>query len=226
MFFKETKLKFLINIQDLALDIENFINPKLEVNYNGINQGINNDIENKLKELNELLKLNENTNYSYINAAVVSRNVNSYFSKVKIDKGKTDGIDTDMAVVTNKGMIGFISQISENYSTVELLNSKNISKKIAVSITDGINIYNANVSDFDYDKNLLIVTSIRSNSKIKKGDEVITNGLGKTIPGGLKIGIVENVEMEDDTASKKIKVKLNNDIDNIRYVGVVKVKKQ
>ena len=222
LFFKDKELISASVLKGYIINIQEMVTPKVEVNYSEITKSINEGLENELKELNKLLKLNNNTSFTYINASVLSRNVNTYFSNVTIDKGKSDGIDNDMAVVTNDGLVGYISKIYDSYSIVSLLNSKSLDKKIAVCVTNGENIYNANITGYDLENDELIVTSIRSTSKINIGDKVMTNGLGKVIPSGILIGYVKNVEMDEDTSTKKVMVELNSNIDNIKYVGVIK----
>lgn len=222
LFFKDKELISANVLKGYVINIQEMVTPKVEVNYSEITKSINNGLENELKELNELLELNNNTSFTYINASVLSRNVNTYFSVVTIDKGKSDGIDNDMAVVTNDGLVGYISKIYDSYSIVSLLNSKSLDKKIAVCVTNGENIYNANITGYDLENDELIVTSIRSTSKINIGDKVMTNGLGKVIPSGILIGYVKNVEMDEDTSTKKVMVELSSNIDNIKYVGVIK----
>lgn len=222
LFFKDKELLSANVLKGYVINIQEMVTPKVDVNYSEITKSINNGLEQELKELNELLELNNNTSFTYINASVLSRNVNTYFSNITIDKGKSNGIDIDMAVVTNDGLVGYISKIYDNYSIVSLLNSKSLDKKIAVCVTNGENIYNANITGYDLENDELIVTSIRSTSKINIGDKVMTNGLGKVIPSGILIGYVKNVEMDEDTSTKKVKVKLSSNIDNIKYVGIIK----
>ena len=222
LFFKDKELLSANVLKGYVINMQEMVTPKVDVNYSEITKSINDGLEQELEELNKLLELNNNTSFTYINASVLSRNVNTYFSNITIDKGKSNGIDINMAVVTNDGLVGYISKIYDNYSIVSLLNSKSLDKKIAVCVTNGENIYNANITGYDLENDELIVTSIRSTSKINIGDKVMTNGLGKVIPSGILIGYVKNVEMDEDTSTKKVMVELSSNIDNIKYVGVIK----
>lgn len=222
LFFKDKELLGARLVKNIVINVEKMVTPKFDVYYNDITNGINDGLRKELIELNKLLDLNNNTNYTYINSGIISRNVNTYFSNITIDKGKKDGIDIDMAVVTSEGLIGYISDIYEDYSIVSLLDSKSLNKKIAVLVTNGENIYNANITGYDLESNQLIVTSIRSTSKINIGDKVMTNGLGKTIPGGILIGYVKEIVMDEDSSTKKVMVELSSNIDDIKYVGVIK----
>lgn len=220
-----SKEKQIFNlVKGSIIDIQSFITPKINVSYLDMNKGINKDILNELNELKSILDLNNSSNYKYINSSVLSRNVNTYFSTITIDKGKKDGITNDLACVNQEGLIGYVSKVFNNHSTVTLLNSSSL-KNISVSVSLNGNIYNGNISGYDLIKNELIITSIRTNSKIDKGAVVETNGYGNIIPAGINIGKVTNVKVEDNTASKILKVKIDSNLDDIKYVSVIRNEK-
>jgi len=220
--YKDTSFKIYDYLIDKVLIIEDMITPKVNVNYTNIIRSIDNEKEKEIDELYNLLELNKTSEFDIVNASIISRNVNTYISNIVIDKGKDDGIDIGYAVVTDKGLVGYINKVFTNYSHVSLLNNDNINKKISVSIHNGENIYNGSISGYDSNKNEIIVTSIRSNSKIEKNNLVITNGYGKIIPAGIPVGTVIDVSIDNDTSSKVVRIKPNQNMDNIKYVGVIK----
>lgn len=68
-------------------------------------------------ELKSLLELNKSNNdFSFINASVISRNKSYWFNTLTIDKGKKDGIDLDMVVMNNNGLIGIVSKVTNSTS--------------------------------------------------------------------------------------------------------------
>lgn len=220
--YKDTSFKIYNYLLDKVLVIEDMVTPKVNVNYTNIIRSIDNEKDKEIDELYNLLELNKTSEFDIVNASIISRNVNTYMSNIVIDKGKNDGIDIGYAVVTDKGLVGYINKVFTNYSHVSLLNNDNINKKISVSIHNGENIYNGSISGYDSNKNEIIVTSIRSNSKIEKNNLVITNGYGKIIPAGIPVGTVIDVSIDNDTSSKVVRIKPNANMDNIKYVGVIK----
>ena len=68
LFFKDKELLKADIIKGYVINIEKMVTPKVDVNYNEITKGINNGLEQQLKELNKLLDLNNNTNFTYINS--------------------------------------------------------------------------------------------------------------------------------------------------------------
>ena len=58
-------------------------------------------------------------------AQVVAGSVGNFGTTLDLDKGSSSGIAVDMAVVTGKGLIGKVVQVSENRCTVELITSGN-----------------------------------------------------------------------------------------------------
>ena len=83
-------------------------------------------IINNLKEDNEELKKLNNINLSisdfdFINGTVIERNREYWFNTLTINKGTTDGVDIDMAVIDSNGLIGRISMVTKNTSTIKLI---------------------------------------------------------------------------------------------------------
>jgi len=52
--------------------------------------------------------------YEYVNARVINNSVNRRNNYITLDKGQTYGIEQDMGVITPKGVIGIVKDVSEN----------------------------------------------------------------------------------------------------------------
>ena len=77
-----------------------------------IQKNVNASLEQEIQELKDVLDLNRTlTEYTPINATILSRNKNYWFNQLMIDKGSKDGIKKDMAVVTKHGLVGKISRV-------------------------------------------------------------------------------------------------------------------
>jgi len=215
--YKDNLFGFEAFIKDKLLLVENFLTPKVNIDNSSIVKIVENDKDFRIKELESLLELNSNTSYSIVNSAIISRNVTLYSNEVVIDKGKRDGIEKDMAVINNNGLIGIVKYSFENTSVIELLSSNNV-----INISVSIGKYNAIVDGFDVDNNYVTATCIRSNSSINVGDFVYTNGYGKIIPKGIYVGEVVSVSYDDNDVNKVLKIKSDVDFNNIKYVSIIR----
>lgn len=185
----------------------------------------NDNLKNEVNKLKETLELNTIlSDKVYLNATVVSRNIDYWYEEVTIDKGSKNGIEKDMAVVTPKGLIGKISKVSNYSSTVKLLSNDNMSDKISVKIkTDNDYVYGL-ISKYDSKTNTYTVEGISENVDIPKNSEVVTTGMGAVFPSGLMIGKVTKVTTDNFDLSKVAKVKASVNFDDLDYVTVLKRK--
>lgn len=183
--------------------------------------------EEAKKEINDLKKtLNLNNTLSessYMNATVITRNIGYWYNNITIDKGKKDGIEKDMAVITNDGLIGVVIKISNLNSTVKLLTTTDTNNKISVKIKIGDNefLYGL-LTGYNKKKKCFIVEGISENTDIKKGSMVTTTGLGNQFPSGILIGRVESISKDNFDLARTILVGSSVDFDDISYVTVLK----
>lgn len=187
-----------------------------------IQKNINTSLENEIQELKKLLDLNSTlTEYTTTNASIISRNSSYWFNTITIDKGKSDGIEKDMAVITANGLIGKITKTSKTTSEVKLLTTSDVTYKTSVVIKIDNKDHYAILNGYDEKNNLLKVSAIDKNIKITKGDIVLTSGLGK-MPQGIFIGTVVKTEVDKYDLSQVVYVSPKQDYNNIHYVTILK----
>lgn len=191
-----------------------------------IQKNVNASLEKEIAELKEALDLNRTlTEYSVENATILSRNKSYWFNTITLDKGKKDGIKENMAVITKNGLLGKISKVSNNSSELKLITSDDVNFKVSVAVkvndTDNYAILNG----YDKKKGLIKVSSIDKSVNVKKGDIVVTSGLGELFPAGIYIGTVESEEMDKYDLSKILYIKTKQDFNDIHYVSILKEKK-
>ena len=190
-----------------------------------IQKNKNKELEKDLQELKDMLELNKTlTEYTPINATVLSRNKSYWFNTLTIDKGSKSGIKENMAVVTKNGLIGKIIRVSKNSSDVKLLTANDINFKVSVSIKSNGGDYYGILNGFDKDTNLITVTGIDKTYPINIGDSIVTSGLGELFPSGIYVGSVENITSDKYNLTKTLYVRTKQDYKNIHYVTVLKVK--
>ena len=190
-----------------------------------IQKNINSSLEKEIQELKETLELNKTlTEYSPVNATILSRNKSYWFNTITIDKGKKDGIKENMAVVTKYGLIGKINSISDTSSEVKLITSDDLNFKVSIAIkTNEVDNY-AILNGYDNKTQLIKATGIDKTTNINVGDSVLTSGLGEFFPAGIYIGTVEKIEKDKYNLSKTAYIKLSQNFNDIHYVTVLKVK--
>ena len=185
----------------------------------------NDNLKNEVKKLKESLELKTILSDKYLlTATVVSRNIGYWYGEITIDKGSKNGIEKNMAVVINTGLIGKITKVSNYSSTVKLLSNDNMSDKISVKIKTKNDYVYGLISKYDVKSNTYTVEGISENNEIEKGADVVTTGMGTIFPSGLIVGKVKKVTTDNFDLSKVAIVKSSVDFNDLDYVTVLKRK--
>lgn len=155
--------------------------------------------------------------YVYRSAKVINNSINKQRNYITLDKGRNQGIEPEMGVIANNGVIGIVKSVSNNYSTVlSLLNSRlKISAKIKKNNHHGSLYWDGK----DYRKARLI--EIPSHVNIKAGDTIITSSYSSIFPEGLLLGTAEEVLPSSGGNFQEIVILLNNDFNQLSYVDVI-----
>ena len=187
----------------------------------------NDNLKDEIGKLKETLNLNTIlSDKVYMNATVVTRNIDYWYNEITIDKGSKNGIEKGMAVVVPKGLIGQITKVSNYTSTIKLLSNENMSDKISVKIKVGDDYVYGLISAYDAKTNTYTVEGISENVKIEKDADVVTTGMGTIFPSGLIVGKVKEVTTDNFDLSKVVEVKSSVDFNDIDYVTVLKRKSE
>lgn len=182
------------------------------------------EAEKEIKDLKKVLELNNTlSESSYMNATIINRNIGYWYNTITIDKGEKDGIEKDMAVINNDGLIGIVTKTSKLNSTVKLLTTTDTNSKISVKIkVDEDNYIFGLLVGYDKDKKSFIIEGIANNTEIPISSMVTTTGLGNNFPSGILIGRVDKITKDNFDLARTVLVKSSVDFDNINYVTVLK----
>ncbi|MGP4108423.1 rod shape-determining protein MreC [Virgibacillus sp. L01] len=175
-------------------------------------------------ELRETLKKTESIqDYNPIQATVLSRSPERWIEQVTINKGKQDGVKENLAVITAEGMIGKIQTVSQFTSTVKLLSGFDQFNRVSATISqeDSKDIFGL-IEEFDDESNNLLFKIIEeSNKDIKKGELVVSSGMGGVFPAGLPIGTVKEVKPDQYGLTRTALIEPAADMYEISNVIVV-----
>jgi len=159
------------------------------------NQGLR-DVEHEVNRLRHALNYRERSVFKLIAAEIVARDSSTWWRTVTINRGKRDGIEIDMAVVTAEGLVGKITTVSDNISVVLLVSDENcrVAASVEGSREQGI------VSGERLTTGLTPLLDLNFLSKqadLKPGQKVYTSGVGGVFPSGLLIGMVKSFRVRE-----------------------------
>ncbi|MDE3839768.1 rod shape-determining protein MreC [Bacillus methanolicus] len=182
------------------------------------------ELKKENEELKDILEKKDSLrDYDPAQATVIARNPDRWHELLIINKGETDGIEADMAVITSQGLIGKVKSVSKFTSTVQLLSAMDPKNRVSAVVQGEKNFYGFIVG-YDEKKKLLLLKEIPYDAKIKKGQNVITSGLGGVFPKLLQIGKVVDVVPDQYGLTQTAYVKPSANLYDISHVMVVKRK--
>ncbi|EDL64696.1 rod shape-determining protein MreC [Bacillus sp. SG-1] len=179
------------------------------------------DLEKDNDELRQILDKQENLrDFDPIQATVIARNPSQWEDLLVIDKGKVQGVQANMAVITSQGLIGKVKSVKQFSSTIELLSNKNPNNRISALIQGDENVIGS-IEGYDTDRDQLLVKRIPNDMKVEEGAKVITSGLGGVFPKGLPIGEVKEVVPDQYGLTQTAYVEPTADLYHLEHVIVV-----
>lgn len=182
-------------------------------------------IISNLQEENDSLRASLNlsdklSRDNVITAEVSMRPSVNWLKELTINVGKSKNVSKSMLATSNGGVIGFVTKVYDDSTTISLLSGSLSDTYLASSVIseDGNQVFGI-ISNYDNKKKLLKMTQLNSSENIKKGTEVVTSGLDDVSVKGVPIGTVESVS--DYEGNRTIFIKPYADFDKISYVTLV-----
>lgn len=154
--------------------------------------------------------------FHQIFAEVIDNSVSKSHNYILLDKGSKDGIEKEMGVINQNGIVGIVSMVSENYSiAISLLNSKlHISCKIKGDGTIGSLTWQGG------DPSFALLEELPRHTKFSPGDTIITSGFSAIFPEGIMVGTIDRSSTNKRDLNTVI-VKLSTDFYRLKNVCVI-----
>lgn len=177
---------------------------------------LKNKVDSTIKKIDEP-KLIRYASYHYIPARVINNSIaNDRMNHITINRGSKAGIQKNMAVVTNDGIVGRVVNVTENYATV-------------LSVLSEGRVYNARLEDgseffiswLKGTDNAVVMEKVPKMFKVQKGDKVYTTGYS-IFPENIMIGKIAKVDTSKKNNTKTLTILLNTNFRKLQYVYVVK----
>lgn len=172
----------------------------------------------KLLEFKEI----QQDSLNLLAAKVIGRDLNNQFETIIIDRGSNDGIEVNMSVINHQGLVGRVVAVSKNTAEVLLLIDRESAVGALVQSSRTPGVVEATTSG-NYQLQMIHLTY---DAPIDVGDVLITSGLGRIFPKGIKIGYVADINMASNGLVKEAMVIPFVEFSKLEEVMVImKVKK-
>ena len=158
-------------------------------------------------------------------ARVVNRVTHTNEVYYTINKGRRDGIETDMGVMSASGVVGAVMAVSDHYALViPVLNPK---IRLACTLL-GQEVSGTLTASSSPNANEAILSNVPPHAHPKIGDTITTSGYSYLFPEGMMVGTIA------DSVPARVKgsagtfanypVHLSTDFQGLRYVYVIREK--
>lgn len=161
----------------------------------------------------------EHPEYSLVPSVVLRRDSNDEFFSFTLDKGTTSDVAVGDPVVSQNGLIGWVSEVDLNTCRVVTILSPQTSigaidnKTSDTGIITGSAVY--------CDDNLTTFSKLSTKHKVKEGDIITSTGISGLYPKGLIIGEVVDLCYDTYNTSYYAVVKPYDDIRKITELAVI-----
>ena len=200
--------KFVNNIQNGMVYLKNRVagNDNFFINVDEMkaeNEDLkkeNSELQQSLREL-EILKAENQTLREYVNltdkytefttypAYVIQSDISNYSKTIIINAGKKDGIDVNMAVISDKGLVGHVISVTDDTAKVQTIVDTASTVTGTISTTRD-SLAARGIVDSN---NELKASFIPTDATVLEGDTFETSGIGGIYPKGIRIGTIKKL---------------------------------
>jgi rod shape-determining protein MreC len=146
-------------------------------------------------QLRHALDFKKATHFDVVAARVIRRNPTTWWQTVEIDAGSKRGIGTQLAVLSNEGLVGKIDRVDNGgeRSSVLLLTDEKCQVAARVEGSPEVGILSGQRGGFDGDP-MLRLRFLSANAAVRPGQRVFTTGRGGIFQPNVLLGTIESVE--------------------------------
>ncbi|MEP7014451.1 MAG: rod shape-determining protein MreC [Verrucomicrobiota bacterium] len=154
------------------------------------------DVEREVNRLRHALNYRERSVFKLVPAVVVARDSSTWWRTITINRGKEDGVEGDMPVVTDEGLVGKTTTVSASISVVLLISDENCRVAASVEGTREQGIVGGERVTTGVTP-ILDLNFLSKQADLKPGQKVYTTGVGGVFPSGLLVGTVKSFRVRE-----------------------------
>jgi rod shape-determining protein MreC len=211
-------------IGNFTSDLKNFNQSKKkieqltkEVDLLKSEQILDEDTVGQLSQLRNVLDLAGRGGYKVVAAKVINRGSSATFKQtITIDAGKSSGVDINMTVISDSGLVGVVKSVTSNSAIVLLMSDPTFKIGVRIAGTQSIGVVSGQGGS------TYLLQLLDATGEIKKGDVLVARGSqnGKPFVPGVPVGTVTTVQSNASSITQNADVV---GISNLEQIGVVAV---
>ena len=181
--------------------------------------------EDELSTLRNFYSMeNQLASYTKVGARVIGTTSTNWNQSFTIDQGSKNGIKVDMNVITDKGLVGIVTEVYDSYSVVTTMIADNSNVSAMDERTKDLCIVEGDITLMD--SGIVKLSRIKINAQMQSGDKVVTSNISSKYLPGLLVGYVKDITTDDSGLSKSGNLIPAADFDHLTDVIVITTTKE
>lgn len=189
----------------------------------------NTELEQSLREL-EIIKSENATLKEYVNlkdkyaeyetipAYIIQKDISNYSDTMIINVGSKDGIEVNMPVISDQGLVGHVISVTDSTAKVQTIIDTASTTSCVITSSRDMMIARGNLSK----SGALKATYIPTEATVLEGDKVETSGLGGIYPKGIHIGTIKEVVNTKNITDRYAMIETAVDFSKLETILVIK----
>lgn len=160
------------------------------------------------------------TRYHFIIADVINNSINRSHNYITIEKGRLDGIEPEMGVIDQNGIVGVVNVVGDHTSRlISVLNPYlRLSCKVKGETQVGSLVWDGKTPGE------AILEELPKHARFVKGDTIVTSGYSSVFPEGVPVGTILSGSRDREDNFYTLRVKLFTDFSTLSTVRVIRDK--
>ncbi|MCI5649077.1 MAG: rod shape-determining protein MreC [Fusicatenibacter sp.] len=181
--------------------------------------------QEELERLQDLYELDQSySEYEKVAAQVISKDPGNWYSTFVINKGSNAGIQKDMNVIADGGLVGIVTEVNSNSATVRSIIDDSSSVSAMTASTQDNCIVTGDLRLMDEGK--LAFSQMNTNDTVAVGEKIVTSNISEKYLKGILIGYISEVTEDSNHLTNKGYIIPVVDFQHISEVLVIKELKQ
>lgn len=157
--------------------------------------------------------------FTFVDGEIAANSINRKNNYFTINRGKRDGVTSNMGVITPKGIAGITINTTEHYTLAKSVLSVN---DIMINASLKKSEHFGTLRWHGEDTRLMHLSDIPKYVSLKIGDTVQTDGKSAIFPKGIMIGKVAGFKIDQKTGNWDIAVELSEKMETLSKVYIIK----
>lgn len=182
--------------------------------------------QTELSRLEELYRIDqEYPDYPKVGAKVIGKSTGNWYSTFVIDKGTDDGIETDMNVIGQGGLIGIVTSTGKSWAEVRSIIDDESNVSAMAADTSALCTVTGDLAGMDSGK-IKFVGLRDTDNLVTEGTGIVTSNVSEKFLPGILIGYVSDISTDSGNLTKSGTIIPAASFDTVREVLVITQLKQ